>query len=470
MDFRGQAEERNEGKLIEAHGRVPWEKLRKRAQAINDDPSECEELMDLLTGTYAEPDYLQLLHTLGALDLARPGMEDSIQKQVGRTLLNLLVGAGAHDDSLIDPDVTLVCGKIGPVLLEDVVTTIEGQNVQPDESYSLWMLTRLAVESNDPELRDKTAALCVGALEGALAEEYDCFYAVPAAGTLAGLDRSRARPLVQQVYEFIPMDAPGYVDLESILRYMESDQAECSWAVPTDVPVEEWLPESMERADLVTGALEDKPETTEELADHLARRFYYSLSGAKLARHIREEAQFIIHSLIHAAWEQLRVSVGEMTGRDVCEILLEIFPRKVTAREFTFERIVPVLRVFFPWLERESYIENAARLVEAVEENSDVVVEYGMDPGRWGMGKTVGMMALKEGVDMTDEQEREEFIARFNASLGTGGTGIPAPPPTPGGAGAPMLSSSRDVGRNDPCPCGSGRKYKKCCGHHSRGR
>ncbi|HYR01938.1 MAG TPA: SEC-C metal-binding domain-containing protein, partial [Syntrophobacteria bacterium] len=20
------------------------------------------------------------------------------------------------------------------------------------------------------------------------------------------------------------------------------------------------------------------------------------------------------------------------------------------------------------------------------------------------------------------------------------------------------------VGRNEPCPCGSGRKYKKCCG------
>lgn len=24
--------------------------------------------------------------------------------------------------------------------------------------------------------------------------------------------------------------------------------------------------------------------------------------------------------------------------------------------------------------------------------------------------------------------------------------------------------SSRSVGRNDPCPCGSGKKYKKCCG------
>jgi uncharacterized protein YecA (UPF0149 family) len=24
-----------------------------------------------------------------------------------------------------------------------------------------------------------------------------------------------------------------------------------------------------------------------------------------------------------------------------------------------------------------------------------------------------------------------------------------------------------DVGRNDPCPCGSGKKYKKCCGVNS---
>jgi hypothetical protein len=23
---------------------------------------------------------------------------------------------------------------------------------------------------------------------------------------------------------------------------------------------------------------------------------------------------------------------------------------------------------------------------------------------------------------------------------------------------------SQEIGRNDPCPCGSGKKYKKCCG------
>lgn len=25
------------------------------------------------------------------------------------------------------------------------------------------------------------------------------------------------------------------------------------------------------------------------------------------------------------------------------------------------------------------------------------------------------------------------------------------------------MKSKTKIGRNDPCPCGSGRKYKKCC-------
>jgi hypothetical protein len=29
--------------------------------------------------------------------------------------------------------------------------------------------------------------------------------------------------------------------------------------------------------------------------------------------------------------------------------------------------------------------------------------------------------------------------------------------------GTPYLNPLREVGRNDPCPCGSGKKYKKCC-------
>ena len=29
------------------------------------------------------------------------------------------------------------------------------------------------------------------------------------------------------------------------------------------------------------------------------------------------------------------------------------------------------------------------------------------------------------------------------------------------------MPSEHTVGRNDPCPCGSGKKYKKCCGRNN---
>jgi uncharacterized protein YecA (UPF0149 family) len=27
----------------------------------------------------------------------------------------------------------------------------------------------------------------------------------------------------------------------------------------------------------------------------------------------------------------------------------------------------------------------------------------------------------------------------------------------------PLIKTQPKVGRNEPCPCGSGKKYKKCC-------
>ena len=37
-------------------------------------------------------------------------------------------------------------------------------------------------------------------------------------------------------------------------------------------------------------------------------------------------------------------------------------------------------------------------------------------------------------------------------------------PVAPGADGRPVRREGPKVGRNDPCPCGSGKKYKQCCG------
>jgi preprotein translocase subunit SecA len=59
------------------------------------------------------------------------------------------------------------------------------------------------------------------------------------------------------------------------------------------------------------------------------------------------------------------------------------------------------------------------------------------------------------------ESTQDVFASMMSQVAGRPVHAVPArrpPPPGAPAAGAPP------VGRNDPCPCGSGKKYKKCCG------
>ncbi len=46
----------------------------------------------------------------------------------------------------------------------------------------------------------------------------------------------------------------------------------------------------------------------------------------------------------------------------------------------------------------------------------------------------------------------------------------PLPEQTPITPPIPIVEHSPKTGRNDPCPCGSGKKYKKCCGNPAKGQ
>ena len=71
------------------------------------------------------------------------------------------------------------------------------------------------------------------------------------------------------------------------------------------------------------------------------------------------------------------------------------------------------------------------------------------------------------------EQQRREALEREKAAADSrhdapeaadeGAADAEAPLP-PGADGRPRRREGPKVGRNDPCPCGSGKKYKQCCG------
>jgi preprotein translocase subunit SecA len=55
-----------------------------------------------------------------------------------------------------------------------------------------------------------------------------------------------------------------------------------------------------------------------------------------------------------------------------------------------------------------------------------------------------------------------------DAASGPPGSGLPGggirPPPAADPTVAPFVRPERKVGRNEPCPCGSGKKFKHCHG------
>jgi preprotein translocase subunit SecA len=68
-------------------------------------------------------------------------------------------------------------------------------------------------------------------------------------------------------------------------------------------------------------------------------------------------------------------------------------------------------------------------------------------------------------MDMVDSVKRDSVRYLFNVEVAQPKTEPQRVEANPtGGKGSQQPASSDKVGRNDPCPCGSGKKYKRCHG------
>ncbi len=113
---------------------------------------------------------------------------------------------------------------------------------------------------------------------------------------------------------------------------------------------------------------------------------------------------------------------------------------------------------------------------EAFEMFGSLMVEIKNDIASSLFRSTTSVESFESFLQSMSQTLVHEDVSLLGAGHGTGGGG-PAPAGNAavlnelmGEEGGAVLSAAtvrRDnpkVGRNDPCPCGSGRKYKKCCG------
>jgi hypothetical protein len=83
--------------------------------------------------------------------------------------------------------------------------------------------------------------------------------------------------------------------------------------------------------------------------------------------------------------------------------------------------------------------------------------------GELGDGQEHGDGSAGAGIDVTDPAELDAYVRQYNERLDEE-TGEEEDVFDPYERQEPIVRETPKIGRNDPCPCGSGKKYKKCCG------
>ncbi len=142
---------------------------------------------------------------------------------------------------------------------------------------------------------------------------------------------------------------------------------------------------------------------------------------------------------------------------DLREILFELIPRKVTMEPVEAEPLVLEFQAFFRFLHREFSVSDAARLAEICDQSAARKLKSLLsDSSTFGLAKSFFSAGKSLGLDMTSEEDIAAFTSFYNQGLASERDDFEHQSPV-------LIRKKPAIGRNEPCPCGSGKKFKKCC-------
>jgi hypothetical protein len=145
------------------------------------------------------------------------------------------------------------------------------------------------------------------------------------------------------------------------------------------------------------------------------------------------------------------------------QVCIDVIPRKIMADALYFESIHPSLRAFLSFMDSKNINSRSKIIIKTIDEIKEDIIESSKESSDWGIGKQILNQAISNDIDISDENKLKSFL---NSMMGK-------PLNRPDNYEEeeddddniiPFVRKDIKIGRNDPCPCGSGKKYKKCCG------
>jgi uncharacterized protein YchJ len=456
--------------LQHTEGDIPWPALYEFAAAVVTDKSLTDGLVELyeqaLQAGYDHEHY-EDYYVPAIFALAAPQLSDQRRREIGVFLVEKLAEAGQEDSDISMEVLMAACGSLGPVVLPVVLETIAKEPDHEGAWFHLWGLTELAGQTEDAELRGRVIRACMELLQEADRGEIDPLDAIDAAWTLAILGHTDCKELLKRLRKKAAKSfcQGDYDDAVCLLEGRLDDPLPANlW----EQPVKEWLEPRWRMArkwheEHQGGNYEDDDfEAGSRRAALLAESFMESEEAKQLPGDLFEDAGFIVCQVLEYAWSYAGAAPEELDAVVLDQVLLEVFPRKMTADCALFEKVAPVTEALLKWMGSEGILADTTGLVETVHSWAEAIVVEGMNPQNWGMGKSLMMQATADGVDIANQEAVQRYIARYNQRLYQkdlpGFESNDFTPPIP------IVEHAAKISRNAPCRCGSGKKYKKCCG------
>ncbi|MGB9711001.1 MAG: preprotein translocase subunit SecA [Thermodesulfovibrio sp.] len=193
----------------------------------------------------------------------------------------------------------------------------------------------------------------------------------------------------------------------------------------------------MEIDELVDFYLSEQDEGIEKLKEQINVRFDIDVD---LSNKSKEEIKQYLNEKLKEAYEQKESKVGTQLMRDVEKmIFLHVIDTKWKDHLLAIDHIKEGIGLR-GYAQKDPLVEYKKEAFELFEE----------------MSRNIISDILTRLFKIQVREESQVKVQKTQKIQRSGGDGANRP-----------VEKPKKIGRNDPCPCGSGKKYKKCCGKNA---
>ena len=167
----------------------------------------------------------------------------------------------------------------------------------------------------------------------------------------------------------------------------------------------------------------------------VSRDFRTSKAFKAKTKTYEDNADYVVKSFLDFVFFNEHKEIRELNDTLIKHFVVEFASKKLTFTPEAAEDVSEILSKFLVFLDSEGHIHNGGELSSVVKKNNRTFLKL---------------------LPKTERKTNKKTDKKNTVSKKTSGK------KKPGKETIPEVK----VGRNDPCPCRSGKKYKKCCGRN----